>query len=336
MTTTGGERRDAETVVVADEDAGLRLDRWFRRHYPGLAHGRLQKLLRTGQVRLDGRRVQAGDRVDAGQRVRVPPVELPDPAAMPSRRPAAGAGHVDDRDRLLILDRVLYRDEHVIVVDKPPGLAVQGGTGTRRHLDGMLDALCFGGERPRLVHRLDRDTSGVLVLARTARAAAALTRSFRTRAADKVYWALVAGVPAERAGMIDLPLAKGPGRLGERVAPDLAGGLSARTEFELVDRLGDEAAWLSLRPLTGRTHQLRAHCAAIGTPIVGDGKYGGSAARLAIAPAGHQLHLHARALRIPHPVRGILVAEADLPPHMRETWRLLNFDVPRPAPVRVI
>ncbi len=307
-----------ETVEVAADEADLRLDRWFRRRYPHLSHARLEKLLRTGQVRVDGGRVKAGQRLAPGQRVRVPPL-----GPAPEK---AGPPPVSAADAKALRARVLYRDDEIIVIDKPPGLAVQGGTKTRRHLDAMLDALHAGGERPRLVHRLDRDTSGVLVLARSAAAAARLAKAFRGREVRKLYWALVAGRPKPDEGRIDLPLAKRGRPGGERVAPDEAEGKRAVTRYRVIDTVGGRAAWLALEPLTGRTHQLRAHCAAIGAPIVGDGKYGGRAAFIPGEAIAKALHLHARTLLLPRPGGGSLRITAPLPGHMRETWRLFGFD----------
>jgi 23S rRNA pseudouridine955/2504/2580 synthase len=310
-----------ETIAVAPDEAGLRLDRWFRRRYPQVTHGRLEKWLRSGQIRLDGRRVKAGIRLEAGQTIRVPPLGEETPPAL-RRRPSPV---VADAEARALEARVLHRDDHVLVIDKPPGLAVQGGTGTHRHLDAMLDALRFGGDRPRLVHRLDKDTSGVLVLARTAAAAAALARAFRSREARKLYWAVVVGEPRPPVGRISLPLAKRPGRHGERMEPDAEAGLRAVTEYRTVERAGRRAAWLALEPLTGRTHQLRVHCAALGTPILGDGKYGGAAAVLEGKQISRKLHLHARGIEIPHPAGGVLAVTAPLPEHMRATWLFLGF-----------
>ena len=325
-------------VPVEAAGDGQRLDRWFREHFPQVTHGRLEKLLRKGEIRVDGRRVKASERLQAGQVVRVPP--LPEPAGQPAPAPAP-APAVSAKDAAALQAAVLYRDDNLIALDKPAGLAVQGGSGQRRHLDGMLDALRFGsGERPRLVHRLDRDTAGVLLLARTVPAARALTAAFRGKDTQKVYWALVAGVPAERRGLIDLPLAKqmakhGEGRRGEAVAvdedADSETGKPARTLYQVVQSHGKAASWLVLLPLTGRTHQLRVHCAALGTPIVGDGKYGGRAAfpdALArVAPPPKILHLLARELALPDPEAGTtLRVTAPLPPHMAATWRALGFD----------
>ncbi len=309
------------SVKVGEDEAGLRLDRWFKRHYPGLSHVRLQKLLRGGQVRLDGKRVKANSRISPEQSIRVPP--LGDLAA-PVRRPGAVAAVTGD----ILKDRILHMDEQVIVLDKPPGLAVQGGTGISRSVDGMLDTLKFGSaERPRLVHRLDKDTSGVLVLARSAGVAAKLTRSFRSRETHKIYWAVVVGVPELDAGRIDMALAKLPGRKGERMVPDRAAGKKATTMFRVIDRAGWQAAWVQLQPITGRTHQLRVHMAETGTPIHGDGKYGGAGAFIPGRGLSRKLHLHARAIRIPHPDEsGALEVIAPLPEHMRATWRFLGFD----------
>ncbi|MDP6572759.1 MAG: RluA family pseudouridine synthase [Rhodospirillales bacterium] len=308
-------------ATIADDEAGLRLDRWFRRHFPQITHARLQKLLRTGQVRLEGRRAKAGTRLAAGQSVRVPPLG-DDGAAPPREAPVVSA-----TDAEALSAAVLHRDDHVIAINKPPGLAVQGGTGTRRHLDAMLDALRVdGGERPRLVHRLDKDTSGVLLLAAGAAAAAALTRAFRAKAARKVYWAAVAGVPRPARGRVDQPLAKNPGPGRQRVAPDGATGKTAVTLYRVIERAGGKAAWLALEPVTGRTHQLRAHCMVLGTPVLGDGKYGGRGAFIEGDAVARRMHLHARAIRLPHPEEGVLEVVAPLPAHMLATWRALGFD----------
>ncbi len=216
----------------------------------------------------------------------------------------------------------------MIAIDKPPGLAVQGGSAVTRHLDQMLDGLAEPGEeRPRLVHRLDKDTSGLLLLARTARAAARLTRAFRDGEIGKTYWAIVVGLPPLPRGRIDLPLAKRAGPGGERTRLDDAGGRRAITEYAVLDRAGRRAAWLALRPLTGRTHQLRAHAAAIGTPILGDGKYGGAEAFPSGLDVARRLHLHARALRVPNGRGGWTALEAPPPPHFRETLKALGFEI---------
>ncbi len=308
----------AQTIPVVAADDGMRLDRWLKRCFPGVPHARLHKWLRTGQVRLDGRRARAGDRVCAGQGVRVPPVDEASPPPVPP---------VAEADAAALKARVLHRDAHVLALNKPPGLAVQGGTGLRRHLDGLLDALRFDSDdRPRLAHRLDKDTSGVLLLGHDAAATAKLAAAFRTHGARKLYWAAVVGAPKPASGRISLPLAKAPGRRGERMAPGPEGAKKAETLYRIVERAGRKVVWLALEPLTGRTHQLRAHCLALGAPILGDGKYGGRAAFLDLGQAGRKLHLHARAIRIPHPAGGVLEVTAPLPEHMVETWRLFGFD----------
>jgi 23S rRNA pseudouridine955/2504/2580 synthase len=314
-----------QTITVGPEEADIRLDRWFKRHFPELGHGRLEKLLRTGQVRVDGRRAQAGLRLAAGQLIRVPPLAPPTGEGSPRPAPKPRAAP-SERDQRALEAAILYRDDDVLAINKPAGLAVQGGTGLDRHLDGMLDGLRLGAaERPRLVHRLDRDTSGVLLLARHARAATELTAAFRRKECRKIYWAVVVGVPRPSAGRIDLALAKQPGRAGERMELDPE-GKHAVTEYRVVDHAGREAAWLELQPLTGRTHQLRAHCAAIGTPILGDGKYGGAKAFLAGRELARRLHLHARGLALPRPDGRIIRITAPLPEHMVATWRFLGFN----------
>jgi len=311
-----------DTVTVAGEDGAVRLDRWFKRHYPALGHSRLERLLRTGRIRVDGKRAHSGDRVAPGQAIRIPPLDemtAPAPAPQVLRQVSSG-------EEAMLRDAVLHRDDAVIVLNKPPGLAVQGGSGTERHLDGMLDALRFGSEvRPRLVHRLDKETSGVLVLARTVAAAAFLTRAFRDKTTRKTYWAIVVGLPKLRQGRIDLPLAKLPGHEGERVRADAEEGKRAITYYHVVESVGSQASWLALLPVTGRTHQLRAHCAAIGTPILGDAKYGIAAAHLTGVPDAKRLHLHARSVSIPHPLGDTLRVTAPLPRHMRRSWEFFGF-----------
>lgn len=311
-------------IDVSEEEDGLRLDRWFKRRFPMLTHGRLEKLLRTGQVRVDGARAKANARLATGQVVRVPPL------GEDAEKQAPKAVHApSESDAEYLRSLVIHKDKSVLVLNKPAGLAVQGGTKTERHLDGMLDALIFDAkERPRLVHRLDRDTSGVLVLARTAKAAAALARAFKQKDAQKIYWALVVGVPSPRQGTIDLALSKQGGPRAERVFAAEKGDENARdavTHFSTVSTASWKLAWVAFMPLTGRTHQIRAHAAAIGTPIVGDGKYGGVDAH----PGGEiprKLHLHARSIDIAHPDGGRLYVEAGLPPHMKASWQLLGFD----------
>lgn len=316
----------AEIQVEPDDD-GIRLDRWFKRHYPALAHGALEKLLRTGQVRLDGKRAKSGERIEAGQAIRIPPqIENVSAVKAPPRDLA-------NHEKNELQELVIYQDSSVIVLNKPSGLATQGGSGITKHIDGMLDSLMQGKkQRPRLVHRLDRDTSGVLVVARTVPAAAALAASLRHRDASKIYWALTKGVPKKNHGTIKLALAKQGGRGEERIVGSTAEDAKhAITDYAVLDRAGEEFAFVAAKPVTGRTHQIRVHLASLGTPIIGDYKYGGTDAR----PKGEiadKLHLHARSIDIAHPDGGRLKVTAPLPPHMLKTWKLLGFDPEAPDP----
>ena len=315
-------------IKVKAEDDGLRLDRWFRKHFPALTQGRLEKLLRRGLVRLEGKRVKAAERVAKGHTVRVPP-EVPPQGAAKSERPVSVSDAVVER----LHNAILHKDKDVIVLNKPSGLAVQGGSKTTTHIDAALPALQFdAAEPPRLVHRLDRDTSGVLLLARHRKAAQFLTRQFADRETEKIYWALVYGVPRPPRGHIMVPLAKrAAADGGERVRPVEKGdpdAMKAQTDYMEIARVGQRFSWLAFRPITGRTHQIRAHAAAIGYPLVGDGKYrvdteneeyGG------ILPK--KLHLHARLIKMRHPSGGELSCRAPLADHMAETWEMLNFDM---------
>jgi 23S rRNA pseudouridine955/2504/2580 synthase len=320
------------TRIVSTDEAEIRLDRWFRRHFPGQSQGAIQKLCRTGQIRVDGRRADAATRLVAGQAVRIPPLTgLRTPKPEPVIDPYAAR----DLQRL-----VIYRDDHVIVLNKPHGMPVQGGPGITHHLDGLLDALRYGSpDRPRLVHRLDRDTSGVLLLARTPGTAAKLAASFRSRAVEKTYWAVVARRPVPSEGRIDLPLRRIGGPRGERTEPaerDDKDAARAISDYRTLDHAGQKLAWLELQPLTGRTHQLRVHCVAIDAPILGDVKYArpdqNNAFSATVEGLPGELHLHARALRLPHPAGGTLLVEADLPPHMTQTFRTLGFHAPTARP----
>ena len=325
------------TRHVSDDEAELRLDRWFRRHFPGLTQGAIQKLCRTGQVRVDGKRAETSTRLEPGQSIRVPPL----PTATPPKKAEPAPFNPAIQRELEAM--ILYQDEQVIVLNKPHGLAVQGGPGITRHLDGLLDGLRMGSpHRPRLVHRLDRDTSGCLVLARTPGTAAKLAAGFRGRDVAKTYWAVVAGRPVPVEGRIDLPLLRYTGPRGERSVPatrDDEEAQRAVTDFRTLDHAGQKLAWLELSPITGRTHQLRVHCVAIGAPIVGDDKYHepdqNGAGTAIVEGLPDKLHLHARALDLPHPAGGRLIVEAPLPPHMVETFKTLGFEARPPAePVR--
>lgn len=317
-----------ETLQVRSDESGMRLDRWFRVRYPDVTHGYLQKLLRSGQVRVDSRRVQANDRLEAGQQVRVPKaVRLP-PKAKPSLKPPPG---LSKADRDFIERMILFEDDHVVVLNKPFGIAVQGGTGTRRHIDGLLAGMVDRfGDRPRLVHRLDRDTTGVLLVAKRREGAAKLGRIFQTRSAAKTYWALVKGVPRPHQGKVEAALVKAAGPDGDRVRKALPGeqdkAMHATTHYSVIDRVGQKAAWVSLKPVTGRQHQLRAHMDVIGHPIVGDNKYEGGLI-LPVEEIEPKLHLHARRLVLPHPAGGDKIdVSAPLPEHMLRTWDLLGLD----------
>lgn len=314
-------------TIDADDD-GIRLDRWFKRHYPAVTHVLLQKLLRKGEVRLDGKRADAATRVAAGQAVRLPPQVLHAKDERP-QKPVPQAGHpLASKDMGSLAGRILYMDKQVIVIDKPAGLATQGGSGLTKHVDGMLDSLKYEKPtRPKLVHRLDRDTSGVLLIARTAQAASGLSASLALRDTSKVYWALVKGVPKQKHGVIKGALAKeGVRGKDERMTiSDDDDAKAALTEYVVMGTAGTEFAWVAARPITGRTHQIRVHLASIGTPIVGDFKYGGADSRGKGAIAD-KLHLHARSIDIGRPDGGRLQVTAPLSPHMEQSWGLLGFD----------
>jgi 23S rRNA pseudouridine955/2504/2580 synthase len=347
-----------ELHKIGPDDADQRIDRWLRKMHPHLIQGQIEKLCRKGEIRVDGGRVKASTRLDIGQTVRLPPLRAAyagDPAAEADAVPEVQnpEGKISDKDREMIQNTVIYKDDAMIVLNKPAGLPCQGGSGQGdRHIDGFAPALMFGKPTPpRLVHRLDKDTSGILILARNVPAARALSESIRHRDADKIYWALVAGVPHPAAGVIKYGLLKaggrGPGGEGEKmrcIPPSeimsTEGAKRAVTEFALIEAAGDRLAWMGLRPVTGRTHQLRAHMAELGHPIVGDGKYGGSGqenlgegwgASLGGA-LSRKMHLHARSITIPHPTTGKpITLTADLPEHMARTWDFFGWDV-RKAP----
>src|SRR4051812_36799699 len=277
---------------------------------------------RTGQLRVDGKKATPGDRIEAGQEIRVPPADL-----APSRtaRPQVKRDPLTEDEAQFVRDMVIYQDANAFVFNKPPGLATQGGTKTHNHLDRLLDGLADERGRPKLVHRLDKDTSGALLVARSARAAGHFAKAFSGRTARKVYWALVVGVPDRDEGLIDAPLAKQPGTGGEKMHISEEHGLPAKTKWRTVEHAGNRTAWIELQPLTGRTHQLRAHMAAIGHPIVGDAKYGGPDAFLT-GGISRKLHLHARRIRIDAPGGGMIDVTAELPPHFAESLATLGFE----------
>ncbi|HUP67871.1 MAG TPA: RluA family pseudouridine synthase [Sphingomicrobium sp.] len=313
---------DARTFIVADDDDGIRLDRWFKRHMPDVSFNLVSRWARTGQLRLGGKRAVPGERIEAGQEIRIPPLE-----AQPVRgaRPQPKREPLTEDEAQFVRDMVIHQDQHSFVFNKPPGLATQGGTKTDNHLDRLLDGLADERGRPKLVHRLDKDTSGALLVARSARAAGHFAKGFSGRTARKVYWALVVGDLSPDEGLIDAPLAKQPGTGGEKMHISEEAGLPARTKWRLVDRAGNRAAWVELQPLTGRTHQLRAHMASIGHPIVGDAKYGGPDAFLT-GGISRKMHLHARRIRVDAPDGGEIDVTADLPAHFAESLATLGFD----------
>lgn len=333
-----------QTVTVGAEAGEQRLDRWLKRQFPQITQGVIEKACRKGDIRVDGGRVKAATRVMPGQVVRIPPLPEGDAPPVPAKP------KVTPSDAQMIRDAVIWRDQHIIALNKPAGLPSQGGSGQGgRHVDGLSEALMFDyKERPVLVHRLDKDTSGVLLLARTPRVARRLAEAFRHRLTRKIYWAIVAGVPSPAMGTIRYGLikagARGQGEKMRCILPDdvaqVEGAKRAQTDYAVLERLGSRAAWVALSPITGRTHQLRAHMAEMGHPILGDGKYGGSAQEnlgdgwgAGVGGAvSRKLHLHARSLRVEHPVTGAMLdLTAPLPPHMAETWKVFGLrasDVP--------
>ncbi len=313
-----------ESRRVDRDEAGMRLDRWFKLHFPGLGFGHLQKLIRSGQVRVDGGRVQTSTRLAAGQQVRVPPLAGGD------QRPAPPTAIRNRGDRDVLDAAVLHEDASVIVLNKPAGLAVQGGSGVTRHVDQMLEAYTDQkGRKPHLVHRLDRDTAGVLVVARTRSAAAFLGKAFKDRVTRKLYWALVAGVPKPPSCRSSTYLAKEEGPGGDRMRIARHGDDNADhavSRYTLADQAGQKVSWLVMQPVTGRTQQLRAHAAHIGNPIIGDKKYFDIENWELPGGLQNRLHLLARRIVIPHPDGGTLDVTAPLPPHMQQSWAVLGFE----------
>jgi 23S rRNA pseudouridine955/2504/2580 synthase len=312
------------SFTVKPDDDDIRLDRWFKRHLPDASFNLVSRWARTGQLRVDGKRATPGDRIKAGQQIRVPPAEE---AVVTKAKAIRKRPELAPDEMAFAQELVIHKDASALVINKPPGLATQGGTKTTEHVDGLLDALWFEAEgRPKLVHRLDKDTSGALLIARSSKAAAHFAKAFSSRTARKVYWALIVGVPSIEDGMIELPIAKQPGTGGEKMHVDEKEGLAARTRYRVIERAGNTAAWVELQPYTGRTHQLRVHMAAIGHPIVGDGKYGGRDAFLT-GTISRKMHLHARRIRIDHPDGGQIDVRADMPSHMTESLNNLGFDI---------
>lgn len=322
-----------EQRKVDGDEAGMRLDRWFKAHFPGLGFGQLQKLLRSGQIRVDGGRVKSDTRIQPGQMIRVPPLPVDEKKSGPVSPRAMRSG----TDADLLAQMLIYEDRKVFVFNKPAGLAVQGGSGLSRHIDGMLEAWRNRkGEKPRLVHRLDRETSGALVVARTRGAAQVLTAAFRERSTKKTYWAIVKGVPKKREDRISTWLVRESAPDGDRMRvarhgePDSDHAVSF---YRVIEQAGQDLAWLEMEPFTGRTHQLRVHTAHLGHPIIGDPKYFEADQNWAF-PGGMQnrLHLHARRIVMPNPEGGVIDVTAELPQHMVQSFNLLGFDEANGAP----
>jgi 23S rRNA pseudouridine955/2504/2580 synthase len=327
----GTATNSVQTVSVTADETGMRVDRFLEARFPSLSFSHIQRIIRKGELRVNGKRAEPKDRLQAGQAVRIPPLRLDQP------RPLTPEGEATAKTRDLLKSITLYEDDDVLVLNKPMGLAVQGGSGTTRHLDGMLDVLRDAhGQRPRLVHRLDKDTAGCLLVAKTRFAAAALAKTFRTRSARKIYWALVAGVPKPKQGRISTYLAKEEREDDSfmRIAKHGEEGAShAVTYYAVVETSARKLAWLSLKPVTGRTHQLRAHMVHIGHPIVGDPKYFSKENWELPGGMQNRLHLLARRIAVPHPRGGTIDVTAPLPPHMQQSWSLLGLDAKRYDPI---
>ncbi len=320
-----------QIITVSDGDDGSRLDRWFKRKFPHIPHGRVEKYLRTGQLRVDGKRAKGKLRLEAGQSVRVPP--LPEPGdKIPPRR-------ISDADTAFMKAMVIYEDNDLIALNKPPGLAVQGGTNTTRHIDGLLLALGYKGTPPRLVHRLDKDTSGVLVVAKNAKSAAWLGKVFQHRRATKIYWGITNGVPRPLSGEVKGYVLKGESQEGNMHGREIMtavrhgtpGAKHARTLYQVASTAGKRAAWVVMQPLSGRKHQLRLHMHLLETPLLFDPKY--TTDREEPGGLSSQLHLHAKSLTLPHPDGHMIELHADLPPHMRAAFDVFGFDDNMPVEV---
>jgi len=311
--------KDVQHIKIMPDDDGQRLDRWLKKNVEEMSFVMVQKLIRTGQIRLDGKRVKPDTRLVAGQELRLPPMD---------ERPEKIDGYrLRDEDAEMIIKSVLYDDGDVLAINKPAGIATQGGMNIERHIDGMLEALITkDGIKPRLVHRLDKETSGVLLLARSADIARKLGRMFQSREMKKIYWAITSPAPLDMEGEIKAPLIKGTeGPNKDKMLVDEKEGQKAFTNFEVMEVAGRKAAFVAFMPKTGRTHQIRVHAAYAGFPLLGDSKYGEKAA---IEGPGitQRLHLHARSLEFLHPVtRKKLKLTAPLPSDLAKSWDALGF-----------
>lgn len=312
-----------QQYVARDED-GMRLDRWFQTHFPQVTFGHLQKLLRSGQIRVDSGRAQSSTRLASGNLIRIPPLD-----SGPPRDP----NEINTRDADALRDLILYEDDELYVFNKSSGLASQGGSGVKRSVDSMLKSLPNKkGEAPRLVHRLDRDTSGCLVVAKTKAAAAHFGEMFSSHQTRKIYWAVVFGNPNPKQGSISCFLAKQPMGEGEQmmvVPQGTPGAVHSKTFYSTTDTAARRFAWMTLKPVTGRTHQLRVHMAQLNNPIMGDPRYFNIQNYTVPDEIGKGLHLHARRIALPLRSGHILDISAPLPPHMQQTFDALGFDADR-------
>ena len=318
-----GEKVTVQFQKVSASESDIRLDRWFKRHFPSISHGMIEKLLRKKNIRVNGLKATSNQRLQTGDEIRIPPMESTATAPKTTKT-------LSKSDVQFIQSLVLYKDSEVIVLNKPAGLAVQGGTKTTRHVDGLLDGLRFDyDERPKLVHRLDKETSGVLMVARTVQAAAKYTKLFKTKEIQKVYWALVAGCPKIKEGQIDAPLMKKSGASGEKMTVDFDEGDKAISLYQVADHLANKVAWLQMAPLTGRTHQLRVHCANIlKTPILGDDKYGKRNTLMQNIP--HQMYLHARSITWENEKGKTQTVSAPTPNYFQTAFHEFGFDEKQP------
>lgn len=318
-------------IEIKADDDGQRLDRWLKKNVPELPYTLAQKLMRKGQIRVGSKRAKPETRLEAGQTVRIPPID---------EKPQVGKGKLSDKDKAFIKSLVIFEDADVIVLNKPHGIATQGGSKTKYHIDGLLDGLANKeGIRPRLVHRLDKDTSGILLLAKSAKCARALGDAFKGRDVKKIYWAITSPSPEQPEGTIKAPLSKAGGDNKERMVVDEEDGKMAITDFVVLENAMTSAAFVAFWPRTGRTHQIRVHAELIGCPIVGDKKY----ARLPEQEEWHEarrkaeadlkgidlanrLHLHARRIVLTHPTqKGMLDITAPLPAELKKSWKVLGF-----------